>query len=412
MARCRWWIYCTVIFFITPLFVHGQELSSDFIKSIRSEAIPLASNNPSTPDWTPLLPVLKKKKIILLGEFTHGTKEISELHVSLIKFLHHKLGVKTILFESGIGELAYVDLHKETLEPVQMINGFFTNWRSKAFIDLMQYVKSNKMSVGGFDVQRFGGAFKHVLRQAAEMMKIDTSAYHDLEDRFGILVRELGNNKISYDSVRTRTEKLIENYNLLYKNLSVNIIRNNSRVMMFARITVTNRVRYLSYMLEFKQDKNWSKRWAARDSAMADNIRWLAANMYDKPVIVIAHNFHVAKSNPTETVMGQLLEKYKGDESYSIGFFAGGGEYLDNTGKSKKMLVPDSTKLDIKHIIHTMDGDLSFINLATRNSLHPYLNGSIVVNDTFIDLNNRNELNLVDCFDGVIFLRKVSPAEQ
>ena len=49
-------------------------------------------------------------------------------------------------------------------------------------------------------------------------------------------------------------------------------------------------------MLKFTADKDWSARWAARDSAMADNVVWLKENLFpQRKMIVIGHNYHLAR---------------------------------------------------------------------------------------------------------------------
>ena len=72
-----------------------------------------------------LLDAVKNYKIVLLGEFNHGSKEIFLTRNELVKELHRKLDFDVILFESGIGEVGAIGIERELLSKEQMTNGFF-----------------------------------------------------------------------------------------------------------------------------------------------------------------------------------------------------------------------------------------------------------------------------------------------
>ncbi|HEY6506257.1 MAG TPA: erythromycin esterase family protein [Chitinophagaceae bacterium] len=367
----------------------------------------------SKSSWDYLVPNITDKRIMMLGEFTHGAKEIFQLHNNLVRFLHEQLGFNTILFESGIGELAVVDINRKQLNGAQMTLGFFGGWRTKENRELMEYVKTNNISVAGFDVQRTGNSFKQLLKTTAHKYKIDTVFCAALEDRFGLIQRELSGGKAVYDSVNSKTWQLIADYQKIYGQLSGNRSGNFARDLLLSCRTIINRVRFLEYMLRFVKDRDWNSRWAARDSAMADNIRWLADSIYNnEKLLVIGHNFHIAKSNEKEKVMGEILREYYPGNTYSLGFFAASGAYADNAGKEIKMLPPDSAHADLKHIIAPFKGFTTYLHIPEKKVpgtewLHQY----IVVNDTFIDLGGSNKIILAKQFDGLLLLKKVSLPE-
>lgn len=392
----------------------GQILTDRENHWLRKNAKGICGEVLSEPDWAYLLPGLKNKKIILLGEFTHGAKEIFQLRNSLIRYLHQKLGIKAILLESGIGELIEADIYKDRMTPGQMINGLFGGWRTKEWVELMDYVKTEKISIAGFDVQRTAGSFSTILTGLAARFQIDSLYYSDIETRYGVLARELINRKTVYDSVKTTTLQLIADYKALLEKLAAVAPGEKNREMLFTRATIGNRISYLSYMLDFVRDKDWNKKWAARDAAMAANIEWLRDNYDgDQPIIIIAHNFHIAKWNKNESTMGELLKEKWGDEMFALGVFAGAGWYHENGGNEVKMLSPDSTGMDIKHIITKLKGKANFIAIpSVKRKASGWLDKKIVVNDTFIDLKNSNEMVLSMSFDGLLLLREVSPPEK
>ncbi len=367
----------------------------------------------SRASWEYIVPHITDKRIVLIGEFTHGAKEISGLRNDLVRFLHEQLGFNTILFESGTGELAVVDVNRKQLNATQMTLGFFGGWRTKENRELMEYVKAANISVAGFDVQRTGNSFKQLLKTNAGKYNMDTTFCSGLEDRYGIIQRELADKKAVYDSVRAKTVQLIADYQQAYSLLSGNKSGNFSREFLLTRRTITNRIRFLEYMLRFVKDKNWNSRWVARDSAMADNIRWLADSIYkNEKLVVVGHNYHIAKSNEHLTVMGEVLHTYYPTGMYSLGVFAGSGAYADNSGKETKMLPPDSIHTDLKHIIAQLKGFTNYLHIPEKNVngtewLHQY----ITVNDTFIDPGGSNKMILAKQFDGLLLLKKASPPD-
>lgn len=395
--------------------VNAQQLTEPSLKLLKKQRIKIGvTKNYTTGNWSPINKYVKNKRIVLIGEPNHGSKQIFEARNDLIKHLHKNLGFNTILFESGIGELIRVDIEKEQLSSAQMTSGFFGGWRTQEFAKLMDYVKNHQLNVNGFDIQRTGGNFKKVLETEANKLKIDSTLFSGLEKRFGIQKRELANRKVNYKTVKPATNRLIEDYrNLLTAFNSKQGAQPNQSILLVKQ-TLHNRINYLKYFLDFAQNKDWNNRWKARDANMASNVDWLLENLYkNEKVIIIAHNFHISKHNEKEEVMGEFLKENYGTEMYVLGVFAGKGSFHDNSGKEKQLTSIDRKSLDIKQVIQSLDGRLNFINMPKKqNSRNAWLFNKIIVNDTFIDLSRSNELILSKHFDGLLFIDQISPPEK
>jgi erythromycin esterase len=399
---------------VVTFVASGQKLTAEQLTYLEKNAIVVCENDAAEPVWNALSSQLKNKRIILLGEFTHGSKEIFSLRTSLIRHLHQTLGVNVILFESGIGELITADLNKQTMSGKQMTNGLFGGWRTKEFVELMEYVKAENLSVAGFDVQRTGSSFQFVLKDLATKKKIDSVHYYNLEQRYTAIARELTNRKAVYDSLQSKTQKLIDDYQTMQRLLEQHRQTDQSKTLTLSIVTLQNRQKYLSYMLAFLKDRNFNKRWASRDEAMAENVQWLLDNVYkNQRVIIIGHNFHIAKYNEKENVMGEILQTTYRKDMFALGVFAGGGSYHDNGSIEKQMLPPDSTALDIKHVIQSLKGTVHYLPLPkTPSAGSEWLQGNIIVNDTFINLNTDNVMNLSKSFDGLLLIKKSSPPKE
>lgn len=400
---------------LSVTLVCGQTLTNVEQEYLKKKAFDIAVDSTyRNGNWEPVLKRIKNKRIVLLGEFNHGSKEVFVLRNDLIKSLHENAGFDVVMFESGIGELAAIDLHKEELTTAQMTYGFFGGWRTKEFRGLMGYIKANKMSAAGFDVQRTGGSFGKLFETEAKKRNINPAYYTNLRERFTDVNRQLVNRKALFDFVERPTRALIKDYETIESLLKGDRSQPKDNIVLLVQKTISNRIAYLKYRLDFVKDKDWNRRWRARDLAMADNIDWLIENFYkNKKIIVIAHNFHISKFNKKEEVMGEFLKKKYGSKMYSLATYADKGSYHANSGNKVEMKAADSKHLDIKHVIRTLNGKVNFINVPKKHgkSRNWFFN-EIIINDSFTDLSSSNKLILSKHFDGLLLIDKVSPPEK
>ena len=404
----------TLLFFILHSVSYGQRLNSTQVAFLQENAVLLTYDSSTSVNWQSIDSALKDHKVVFLGEPNHGSKEIFVLRNQLIRHLHEVLDFKVLLLESGIAEVMAADLHKHHLSPEEMTRSLFGNWRTTEFRDLMAYCKSNDLSIAGFDVQRTGTIFNRVLEKVIASCGSGAQNYLDIESRFGTVQRKLRQKNVLYDSVKAITNRLIEDYQDLSGLISNKSLASDRETMDYMLQTMTNRVEYLRFMLAFVQDRDWRKRFATRDSMMAINIEWLAKHQFpDEKLLVVAHNYHIAKFNRKEQVMGEFLLRNQFDTFYTLGFFAGGGSYADNNGKEKQCTPPDSNKLDIKSIIEALAGSTHFLPMPTAQKAgSEWLHKDIIINDSFINLNGSNELILSKHFDGLIFIEHISPPDK
>lgn len=380
----------------------AQILSEEQSKIVSTHIVNLeADSSYQNANWEPVLNAVKNKRIVLIGEFNHGSKEVFISRNELVKQLYEKLGFDLILFESGLGELEVVNLNMKELSPTELTQGFFGPWRTMEFQNLMHYIQKNNISISGFDVQRTGSTFTNYLTK-----KFNNEVFEETEEQFVALKSQLSNYKTIYDSIETPTLQLIN----VYQN-----IKDSLRISdQFSIKTIENRINFLSYMMDFIKTKDWNKRWEERDKAMANNIKWILSNQVsNQKTIIIGHNFHISKFNEKENVMGEFLKADFEDEMYVIGAFAGNGTFANNSGKPETLSPPSHKAMDIKHIIAADQGRLTFLNITEKlGERAQWLQEPIIVNDTFVDLSNSNELFLTKCFDGILLFDTVTPAEK
>lgn len=360
---------------------------------------------------------LKNKRIVLLGEFTHGAKEINEVKHRIIRYLHHKLGYRVLLLESGVGELAVMNFERKERSAKSMISaGLVGPWRTAEFLDLMHYIQANQdLIVAGFDPQKSGGSFAAYF--AKRFAKIDTALISKItklelaNDSLGNLLRGKENNS----SILNSTQSIIKEYQIIIQSIQNNKKNSaqneiNQVELEIIQRTLLNRIAYLNYFAQFKTDNDFRKRWTARDSMMAANIEWYANFLYpNEKIIISAHNFHIANYNEKEAVMGAFLKQIFGTQMFSIGVFAGRGVYANNS-RNPEEIKPPTEMNDVRTIINLTNNAASFLNISKQKpgKNTSWIYEAITVDHSFINLNNDNKLVLKKSFDGLLLLREVS----
>lgn len=357
-------------------------------------------------DWTAVGEAIGDKDLVFLGEFTHGAKELFQVRNDLIAYLHKEKDFQVVLFEAGFGEMASVYNDRDSLAPAAMTQGFFSVWRTPEFVELMEFIDTNWMEFAGFDIQSSGRNFDRLLQPY--LKEKNQTDFLDIESRFEAMDQAIKRKEAPIDSIMAAAQRLMADYDILLKALRVPMDRRQAAISK----TLENRKEYIRYQSEFLEDQNWSKRWAARDQAMAKNFRWLVENIFPGlKVIVIGHNFHLARYNQREEVMGEFLTEYYNDRMYVLGNFAAAGSYADNYGKEKQMAPLSPEGVDLKSFIAPMEGQLNFVAIPQEDHpLAPAFWNPLIVNDTFINLYGGHQMVLGKHFDGLLLFKNVTPS--
>jgi erythromycin esterase len=98
--------------------------------------------------------LIENKRIVMLGENTHGSAEYFNLKNRIISSLHEKHGFNVIAWESNILDCFAVESQKSRLTAKEMAMGclHYVN-RTEQVLPIMQYVKNTNMTLIGFDPQ-------------------------------------------------------------------------------------------------------------------------------------------------------------------------------------------------------------------------------------------------------------------
>lgn len=300
--------------------------------------------------------VLKGKRVVMLGESSHGAAEFNSAKARLIQYLHEELDYDVIAFESGLVETAAADLHAGQATPLNtMQNAIYGIWHTKETLPLFEYLKKEKnskdpLTLAGFDMQPQGNYQEFLKKWFESVNPAMAEKAYQTETRF------LQTYATETDVERFRAEKgsLINAYKDLLK-----FVRDNKRALSsrypkhpkliaITEYALRDRIHTIDHILEkyilfakYMQEEKYEEAQKAldeasvlRDQAMAKHLTWLAEKLYpNKKIIVWAHNIHVRKAN-TKTVnpyrtsvptMGQLLPHRMKNKSYVVGLYMNRG---------------------------------------------------------------------------------------
>lgn len=112
-------------------------------------------------DLSFLKEAVQDKRIVVLGESTHGAKEINQSKIRMIKYLHEEMGYDVIAFETGLGEAAAVQQNFDNLTATEaMKQSLYPVWQTEELEQLFTYMKEQKekgkpLTLAGFDMNLF-----------------------------------------------------------------------------------------------------------------------------------------------------------------------------------------------------------------------------------------------------------------
>lgn len=314
--------------------------------------------------------ILKNKRIVFIGESSHGAAEFNSSKVRLIKYLHEQQGYQVLAFESGLGELFAVDAQIGKQSAVKsMKDGLFDIWQTKEGLSLFEYIKKqnttkNRLQLAGIDMQPVGSYgtflgnwFQHIDPNIGKLAK-------RTEERFAGSLQQSNLGEFYHDQ-----QKMIQTYQTLYEFTkkyetelsnfypsSPNLLKITQYVLQDRIYSVTKVIPYyVSYNFYLQAgnkalaDQAFDEYYVARDKAMAKNLVWITEKLYPKQkVIVWAHNLHVRKNNPQThnpnrravDSLGHLLPPNIREQSYVIGLYMNRGVSALNDRKPQKVQYP------------------------------------------------------------------------
>jgi len=266
-------------------------------------------------------------RIIGIGESTHGTADFTELPRELLSYLSAECGYNTLIIESMVGEVAYLNDYvlgkRDDLDHILIdIN---TSWRYRTiqFIELINWIRvynethrDNPIEIHGMemqivhaDAQRVGDYLQFVGSQT-EVPDIGLHLWQQVTrdqqsewfTQLQVILSEFESNQESWASAHGQ-----DAYWTAYHHAEV----------------------MQQFLLAIAQTREQRKH-DLRDIYMAENVEWIMWQRGEESkALVWAHNSHIADGvdNGIVDVLGHQLRKRFGDSYFAIASLFGTGSY-------------------------------------------------------------------------------------
>ncbi|OWV35294.1 hydrolase [Bacillus spizizenii] len=403
---------------------------------IERHAHSLDSSDASNKDLRFLKKVLKGKRIVQLGETTHGAGEINATKVRMIKYLHEELGYDVLAFESGFSDTnaSYLNMDQLTSKGT-MKNSIYAVWHTEDVVELFDYMKEQKekgdpLILTGFDIQSMKNSFNDAANQWVKAVDPEKAELlSQSENDFSTLVT----NSKTFDEFTQKKEALVKNYQELIKfaethdsELKAHLPKEPKAYEMFMH-SLQLRIDVMEmYMLEEMKEKlkdypdnieDFS--FYMRDRMMAEQFQWVAETLYPKKKIIVwGHNYHLRKQN-TKMIkdwvqlngpnMGDYLPERLKEQTYTIGIYAYSGASLDSDNKTVTPVTSPPPSGSLEALLKAANHPAVFVDfLHTKNK-----KGTSWMYTTRTVLYwgiTEEQMILKEQYDGVIWLEHITPS--
>lgn len=247
------------------------------------------------------------KKIIALGEATHGNVEFQQLKLEVFKKMVEHYDVRAFALEGDYGGCEQVNQYIHggdgTAQEAAAAIGFAI-YRTDEMAELITYMREYNECASegedirfyGFDMQRVSYTFQFLLEACVEL-KIDTASLEKLIEGEKL---NSAYDFISQTEILTQVKNELEN-----KEASNKIIHCVDMLLQFCEL----------------QSISVSDGGALRDKFMAENVQWIFQQEQQKDqerIFISGHNSHVAKWGSYDS-MGKILSREAENGYYVIG---------------------------------------------------------------------------------------------
>jgi erythromycin esterase len=329
---------------------YTQAQDAKTIDDIKAHAIPVSTDpddSLSFSDLQPLKQILSGKRIVGMGEATHGSHEFFAMKHRMLEFLVKQMDFRVFAIEANFTECRAINdyvLHGKGDAKKVIAGMYFWTWNTTEVLKMVEWMRNyntgkapaDQVKFYGFDMQ-FDGVARQFVR--AKLIKLDSGYY-------STHFRALDTLKIRPADFTRFSKKQADSVKTLFRNIKTYIAAQDANfVKLFSREETDylgRDVRLLEQCVEESEgiDNKFARMEGSftRDKCMAENIEWILDHEGpDSKMMIWAHNGHI---NKTPKWMGGYLKDSLKDAYYAIGFDfnKGGFRAVDMEDKKLKNL--------------------------------------------------------------------------
>ena len=383
--------------------------------AIRKSSVPLNVSNEDSlmSSLNPLIEKLSNKRIVSIGESTHGTSEFYHLREIITKRLIEEKGFDLVVLENPYDDIELFNKGLET-SPLDslMQKHLFPIYQTQEMESFLQWFKDNHVR---YDVKLKG---------------CDDSAwvfYEVLNDKIGtlndkklnILLTELKSN------ITKSTTKNLKKGHKINTSIYDNIVAIEKHLKLTDNLNDAVKEILFNGKNTYINDLNIknNKQIQSRDKIMADRISYFAKDKMKK-IIVWAHNAHISNEIIVDNeigIMGRDLKKEFGNDYHSVGLttLKGSYSYIDekfingdhsyNEKLKKADMQPVETPLWENAL--AINGNAFYLNLsAFKNELKTVdiIGSTRLIGYSIETKENVYQLSFSQNFDSLIFIENTN----
>lgn len=366
---------------------------------------------------------ISAKKVIGIGEGTHGTKEITQFRIDLIKELvvHHDY--RFIIIEQSFGDTYFLNkIVNSNLNIKESLPDYLLSmWQSEEMLSFLMWVRhfnqnnsDNMIVLQGMDVN-FNANTVNVLKE-----NISNKGIKELIDELYKIALFQDRYWESYntDDDLYEYEDLVKNglkgYEIITELKKKETLQTNREL----KLAILNlELNFRTWLEMSNNNENYT-----RDFIMYNMIKEFYV-LYNKKIIVLAHNAHVSAHETLIDGFGGYLREYLSKDYYAIGTFVAYGSYnvTNDQIDSKKsnyfhQQLPEILENSWEEYFSTNFSDEFFLELNKNKSEFNEYRSFLLLGYSPITAQNYKyikvmPLKLTDCFDAVCFIKNSTPTQ-
>jgi erythromycin esterase len=385
--------------FVTTAKTDAQDLAARraWLAANASPLRTLDFNDTDDRDLAPIAKAIGNRRIVMLGEQTHGDGATFQAKARIIRYLHEKLGFDLLVFESGFYDCrrTWLDARAGMALADSASGCMFELWWNSAQVrPLLAYLDARKSSarpleLAGMDFQPSGSRARFQLDDFERFARAQS-------DTTG-LAADLATLRATLGVAPPRIKDLSDSARAAMHQAVAHVTARAPRDVpalgplgnaAFWTQALGSAAAFVEFAHPLANGVQTPQVFNRRDSVMAANFAWVARQDPKRKIIVWGATSHLVRNRtgiendaaPGMIPAGHLIAEQFADQVYAIGFIAAGGEMgMARRGTSTPLApVPEADSASLDGLWRDSGQSLAFLDLRRSSKGDAWLGTPLV----------------------------------